>query len=81
MKLSLSVDVVAHGPIDGRHVIVLPDEHEPEVMEDLHKAISQHFIDVWRAMNPGEDIDAAAVVPLIVFGDVKIHPREEVTDE
>jgi hypothetical protein len=68
-NVTLNIEVVAHGPLDGRHIIVLPDDTDAETFDAVTDAIVQHFADAWQATHPGESIDAAAVVPMVMFGE------------
>lgn len=64
-------DTTAHGPLDGRHVIVIPDGDRwpDELKERALTTISDHFI----AANPDHTGPAAVIVPLIIFGNATVH--------
>lgn len=65
------------GPLDGRHAIIVPDMQDRDDAEALAQTLSDHFIEAWKAMHPGEEVNVAAVVPLIVFGpDVRFAADE-----
>jgi hypothetical protein len=73
---TIDIQLVAHGPLDGRHIIVIPDaeDEDPEMLESIVQSVIDHFSRAWQALNPGEEIDAAAVVPLILFGEGRVEP-------
>jgi hypothetical protein len=73
---TLNVFVAAHGPIDGRHIIIIDNEEDEMVVEAILAAVTEHFSRAWIALNPDVVIDAAAVIPLVVFGDIRIEPAE-----
>lgn len=67
------------GPLDGRHVIVLPeaDQWSDEARESVSKAVINHF--TGAAQGRGETGDVRRFVPLVAFGDVRFGER--VTDD
>lgn len=68
----LNINVVAHGPIDSRHILVFPDAHDwhEEARQDMAEHLLEHFRHTAAAF--GEDLDK--VMPLIVFGNMRIEP-------
>lgn len=70
--LAVSIDVTAHGPLDGRHVIVLPEDTNDEERQAIIEGIGDHFTRLAHAR--GED--PAKCIPLIVFGPMTVLPSE-----
>lgn len=74
VRIDLDITVTAHGPIDGRHVIIVPDagDMDDEVKDALVQQIGKHFTEAHAAH--GYTGPAAGAVPLVAFGDARIEP-------